>query len=366
MHRRRPRHHRLGGVARGTTRRCQRDPLWAVVYATEVLGVLTGVVVAVVIARHPRCAASTPHTSTPATLAPSSSNPDVSRSRRHGRDPDGYPAAIGDLLRIAPEPELRASVRNVWRTAFAAHVPIADRALALVRFEGMRRLVLIVGLVLSLLLGVAPLERPAPWMLGVAAAGLVLTSVGSTLLAGGRIRPGDRLRWSFASIGLTVGPSERSDSMPVRWAAVMGSIVVLNLAVALRGLSDRWTHGLPPMADADRVVAMVRRPALVVGCLHAAAPPAATRTRAFPHVSTAGGTHQPVSPRSAATAIAGIVGLLAGILPGVVDAADRARRPDREQYRPQVNWSSTRWTQTPPRLGIGLVDGPEMPDAATE
>ena len=110
-------------------------PLWAVVYATEVLGFLTGVVVAVVIARHPRCAASTPLTSTPATLAPSSSNPDVSRSRRHGRDPDGYPAAIGDLLRIAPEPELRASVRNAWRTAFAAHVPIADRALALVRFK---------------------------------------------------------------------------------------------------------------------------------------------------------------------------------------------------------------------------------------
>ena len=322
-------------------------PLWAVVYATEVLGVVTGVVVAVVIAR--QSLRPTPTPDTPIL--------DTGRPRRHRHDPDGYPTAICDLLEIAPEPEVRASVRGAWRTAFANQTPLAERALALVRFEGMRRLVLIVGLVLSLLLGVAPLERPETWMLGVAAAGLVLTSVGSMLLAGGHIRPGDRLRWSFASIGLTVGPSERSAAMPVRWAGVMGSIVVLNLAVALRGLSDRWTHGLPPMVDADRVVAMSVALLLIVGCL-------ATLRHLQPPEQGHGHMARRREERSArhtalgATAIAGIVGLLAGILPGAVDAADR-EPVDREQ-RPEVQLVVDEVDPDATEIGNGLVRRAEM------
>ena len=117
-------------------------PLWVVVYATEVLGVVTGAVVAVVIARQPLPAASMPDQ-----VTPGSRDRGISQPRRDGHDPDSYPTAIGDLLETRPEPDLRASVRGAWRPAFAAHVPIADRALALVHFEGMRRLVLIVGLV---------------------------------------------------------------------------------------------------------------------------------------------------------------------------------------------------------------------------
>ena len=316
-------------------------PLWALVYATEVLGVVTGVVVAVVIARHPLRA--TPTRVTPM-LDP-------------GRHPDSYPTAICDLLEIAPEPEVRASVRGAWRTAFANTTPLAEHALALVRLEGMRRLALIVGLVLSLLLGVAPLERPENWMLGMAAAGLVLTSVGSMLLAGGHIRPGDRVRWSFASIGLAVGPSERSAAMPVRWAGVMGAIVVLNLAVALRGLSDRWTHGLPPMVDADRVVAMSAALLLIVGCL-------ATLRNLQPPEQGHGQTSRRREERSArhtalgATAIAGIVGLLAGILPGAVDAADR-EPVDREQ-RPEVQLIVDQVDPHATEIGNGLVRRAEM------
>ena len=322
-------------------------PLWAAVFATEVLGVVTGAVVAVVIARHPIRATSSPD-------APSL---DWSRSLRHTNDPDSYPTAVADLLRIDREPEVRASVRAAWRPAFAAHTPIADRALALVRFEGMRRLVLIVGLVLSLLLGVTPLEQPAPWMFGVAAAGLVLTSLGSMLLTGGHIRPGDRLRWSFAAIGLTVGPSERSDALPVRWAGVMGSIVVLNLAVALRGLSDRWTHGLPPMADADRVVVMSAALLLIVGSL-------VTLRRLQPPEQEHGHTSRRREERSArqtalgATAIAGLVGLVAGILPGAVDAADREPF-DREQ-RPQVQVVVDTVDPDATEVGNGLVRRAEM------
>ena len=259
--------------------------------------------------------------------------PTTHRTGVASTQPDRYPIAVADLLGIASGPDLRESVRGAWRPAFAGTTPLADRALALVHVDGARRLVLVVGLALSMLLGVAPLDEPAPWLLGVGGAGLVLTSVGSMLLTGGAIRPGDRLRWSFASIGLTVGPVERPDAMPLRWAGVTGSIVVLNLAVVLRGLSDRWTHGLPPMADADRVVAMSAALLLIVGGL------ATLRHLPPPEPGRCQMTRR-LEERSArlsalgATAIAGLVGLLAGILPGSVDAADR-QPLDREQ-RPQV------------------------------
>jgi hypothetical protein len=186
---------------------------------------------------------------------------------------------------------------------------------------------------LSMLLGVAPLDRPAPWLLGVGGLALVLTSVGSMLISGGAIRPGDRLRWSFASIGTTVGPIERPDAMPVRWAGVTGAIVVLNLAVALRGLSDRWTHGLPPMADADRIVAMSAALLLIVGglaTLRHLPPPEPGRCQMSRRLEERSARKSALG----ATAIAGLLGLLAGILPGSVDAADR-QPVDREQ-RPQV------------------------------
>jgi hypothetical protein len=318
-------------------------PLWLVLFAVEVLGVFTGVVVAGAIARRPL-----PDTA--------SSDPDDARRRAH-HDPDRYPAAIAGLLGIGDEPDLRSSVRGAWRPAFSAHTRLTDRVLALVHLEGARRLVAITGLALSLLLGVAPLEPPAPWMLGAGVAGLVFTSVGSTLLSGGLIRPGDRLRWSFASIGLTVGPTEHADAMPVRWAGVMGSIVVLNLAVALRGLSDRWTHGLAPMATADRVTAMSAALLLIAGCL-------ATLRHLRPPEPGSCQMSRQLEERSArrtalgATAIAGLLGLFAGILPGSVDAADQVP-VDREE-RPQVQVVVNESDPDAAEIGNRLVGGAEM------
>jgi hypothetical protein len=271
---------------------------------------------------------------------------------------DRYPTAIASLLGMAVDRAPRAAIRGAWRPAFSASTPIAERALALARLEGSRRLVAILGLASCLLFGVAPLERPTPWLIAAGVAGLVLTSVGSTLLAGGSIRPGDRLSWSFASIGLTVGPAERTDAMPVRWAGVMASIVVLNLAVALRGLSDRWTHGLPPMADTDRLVAMSAALLLIVGAL-------STLRRLQPPEPTPAHVARRLEERSArqtalgATAIAGLIGLLAGILPESVDAA-HGEPVDREQ-RPQVESVVTETDPHPAEVGNRLVGGAEMP-----
>ncbi|MGH9132926.1 MAG: hypothetical protein ACRDZZ_03255, partial [Ilumatobacteraceae bacterium] len=228
-------------------------PLWVGVFATEVIAVITGVAVAVLVGVRPH--------------PPMGPDTDGSSPDRGGNDPNWYPTAVASLLRLRVEPDLRAAVRGAWRPAFSRGTPIADRVIALVRFDGTRRLAAIAALAVSLLLGVAPLGDPSPRLLGAAVTGLVLTSLGTMLLTGGVIRPGDRLCWSFASIGLSVGPVERDGAMPVRWAGVMGSIVILNLAVALRGLSDRWTHGLPPMADADRVAAMAAALMFVAGGL---------------------------------------------------------------------------------------------------
>lgn len=319
-------------------------PLWLVLYAVEVLGVVTGAVVAIAIARRPL----------PATA---SSDPETSPNGPDGNDADRYPTAIAGLLGIADEPDLRSSVRGAWRPAFSASTPLADRALGLVRFEGTRRLVVIAGLALSLLLGVTPLERPSPWLLGAGFAGLVFTSLGSTLLAGGLIRPGDRLRWSFASIGLTVGPTEHSDAMPVRWAGVMGAIVALNLAVALRGLSDRWTHGLAPMATADRVTSMSAALLLIAGGL-------ATLRRLPPPQPGDCQMSRRLEERSArqtalgATAIAGLLGLFAGILPGSVDAAENG--PIDREPRPQVQVVVTESDPDAAEVGHRLVRRAEM------
>ena len=285
---------RLGGVGvalgtvawaawlTGRLAHANMHPLWVVLFASEVLGVITGAVVAV--------------SRSPSALSPSLLPcPDCGHARPAARAPtptgtrSPSPACSGS-------PSSRTSASPYARRgdpAFAPTTPIAERAVALVRIDGTRRLVMIVGLALSMLLGVAPLDQPSPWLLVVGAAGLVLTSVGSMLLTGGAIRPGDRLRWSFASIGLTVGPVERSDAMPVRWAGVTGSIVVLNLAVALRGVSDRWTHGLPPMADADRVVTMSAALLLIIGGLATLRHLTAARARPLQHVVAARGALSP-------------------------------------------------------------------------
>jgi hypothetical protein len=320
------------------------NPLWIAVFATEVLAVVTGAFVAVVIACRPFAQTALPV-------------PDGSSRRGDAIDADRYPTVIAGLLGLPSEPDLRMAMRGAWRPAFSLHTPIVDRAMALVRCEGARRLVAILALVLSLMLGVTPVDRPPIWLLGAGTAGLVLTSLGSMLLAGGLIRPGDRLRWSFASIGVTVGPSERDGAMPVRWAGVMVSVVILNMAVGLRGMSDRWTHGLSPMADADRVTTMAAALLMVVGglaTLRRLPPPEPSHFRATRRVEERSARETALG----ATVIAGLLGLLAGILPGSVDAADD--EPIELEQRTQMQSVVVETDPDPAEVGYRLVNGAEM------
>lgn len=134
---------------------------------------------------------------------------------------------------------------------------LATTAWALVAVEGVRRLAFVTLLVMVLLTGRSPFEMPPASMLALLIGAQLLFAVGHWLLSGGALRPGARLRWSMASIGAGLGDGSSRSGLPIRWTATMGTMVVLNLAVALRGLSDRWTHGLGPMSHDERVAAMV-------------------------------------------------------------------------------------------------------------
>jgi hypothetical protein len=212
--------------------------------------------------------------------------------------------------------DLRTAVERL--TTNSAGGP-ADRAMIGVLVDGPRRIALVAMLSIALLLGVAPLDVPPGWALLALGAGTALVAASHVVASEGRIRFGDRTRWSFASLGEVLATADRVDQAPRRWVGTVGTIVVLNLAIALRGMSDRWTHGLPAMTDDERLVAMVWAGLLVLGGLYT------LRTIPAPRLGNAHLVSRRLEERGArqsALGVAvclGLVGLIAGILPGSVD-----------------------------------------------
>ena len=111
----------------------------------------------------------------------------------------------------------------------------------------------------------------------------------------------------------------RAPGLPIRWTATLATMVVLNLAVALRGLSDRWTHGLGPMPHDERVAAMALSWWLVlVGFV-------ALRILAQPSLGFYGATRrlEEASTRRLAlgtTLAVAAIGFVAGVLPSGLPA----------------------------------------------
>ncbi len=197
--------------------------------------------------------------------------------------------------------------------------PVSITACAFVAVEGIRRMVFVALLVAVLLTGRVPFEMPPASMLLLLIGAQLLFAIGHWMLSGGALRPGVRLRWSMASIGAGLGDGSSRSGLPIRWTATMGTMIVLNLAVALRGVSDRWTHGLGPMAHDERVAAMVVAWWLVfVGF-------AALRTLTQPSLGFYGATHrlEENSTRRLAmgtTLAVSMLGFVAGVLPGGLPA----------------------------------------------
>jgi hypothetical protein len=186
--------------------------------------------------------------------------------------------------------------------------------------DGPRRIAMVAALSAGLLLGVAPSPMPPWWAIVAIGAGSVALAWSHAVSSRRGIRFGDRTRWSFASLGEVISRSDRADLAPRRWVGTVGAIVVLNLCIGLRGMSDRWTHGLPAMDDDERLVAMTWAALLVIGGLYA------LRTIPTPKLRNAHTVARRLEERTArqsalgAAVCVGLIGLLAGILPGGVDA----------------------------------------------
>jgi hypothetical protein len=239
------------------------------------------------------------------------------------RDPWRYAFAVADRVERTRAADLHREVRSAANAARRGGKRTrADMAMGCVLVDGPRRLVMVVVAVLGLLIGVSPMPVPALPALASLAIGVGGLSLATVVLSEGRIALGDRLRWTYGSIGELLIREDLDGVAPRRWVGTVGTIVVVNLAVALRGMSDRWTHGLPTMPNDMRVVAMVYAMTLVAGSLFTLV------TTAAPQLDNAHLVSRRLEERTARQSAlggalcVGLIGLLAGILPGCIDPGD--------------------------------------------
>ena len=196
---------------------------------------------------------------------------------------------------------------------------LAGLAWSLVAIEGIRRMVCIGVVIAVLLSGRFPFEVPPTPLLVVLVASQCSLTIGHWMLSRGAIRPGARLRWSMASVGAGFGDGRSRTGLPIRWVATLATMVSLNLAVSLRGTSDRWTHGLGAMPRDERILTML------VAAWFVAWGFVALRSMTQPQLGYYGATRrlEEVSTRRLAlgtTLTVAAVGLVAGILPAGVPA----------------------------------------------
>ncbi len=182
---------------------------------------------------------------------------------------------------------------------------------------------LVSSVTVALLIGVAPMPLPPLWAVAAGLVAFCSLSLAHVLLGHRRIRFGDRVRWSSSALGEIFSGSDHDDVAPRHWVGTVAAVVSLNLAIALRGISDRWTHGLAPMTSEGRLVTMMFAITIIAGGL------ITLRTTTAPQLANshlvARRTEERTARQSAigAAAVVGVIGLLAGILPGNVDAVDQ-------------------------------------------
>lgn len=188
--------------------------------------------------------------------------------------------------------------------------------------DPIRRAAQILLITISLLRGVGPYPVPPLWSALAFLVGVAAVSSAHVALSGGRIRTGDRLRNSYAAMGDLLRSTDRDGLLLRRWVYVVGAAVLPCLAVGLRGTSDRWTHGFAPMGRDERMVLIVVAMALAGGAL------LTLRSMSAPVQPDSHLVSRHLEERTArqsalgGAVCVGLVGLVAGILPGSVDAAD--------------------------------------------
>ncbi|HEY3485829.1 MAG TPA: hypothetical protein VGK49_10615 [Ilumatobacteraceae bacterium] len=251
------------------------------------------------------------------------------------RDPHRFADVVAELVGGPRPADVHRDVRRVIRSA--PHRRPRDRAetaVAAVLTEGPRRLAMVVLVATGLLVGTAPFPPPPRWALAAVVLAYGSFAIAHVVLGQRQLRFGDRQRWSYGSIGEILARSELAGHASRSWTGALGVTVGLSVAVALRGMSDRWTHGLPAMSYEHRLASFVVAIVFVLGALLTVA----TSPRPVPnpaHVMSRR-LEETTARQSllAAAILVGVVGLVAGILP---DDSDHGSTSARRQVESTVD-----------------------------
>ena len=232
------------------------------------------------------------------------------------RDSHWFAHSVADLVGRTRADDLHHDVRTTvraaprfrWRNS-------ADAAVVAILLDGPRRLLMVVAVTLGLLFGVSPIGPPPWWALVALGSSAVGIGTAHVVLGRGRIRYGDRTRWTYGAIGEVVGRTDVDGVAPRRWVGAIAAAVVVSVAVGLRGMSDRWTHGLPAMDDDDRVVLLAIGATLILGALYTLAT-SPRPTQADAHLVARHLDERTARKTVLAVAVVlGMVGMVAGLLP---------------------------------------------------
>jgi hypothetical protein len=136
---------------------------------------------------------------------------------------------------------------------------LAVLAAAVRPLSGLRRAGFIAVVVASLLTGSLPMVPNLVVLAALWAPGWMLTALGLGLMSNWTLRPGDRTRWSLRNLGASWQGLRHPVAFEQRRAPIMTphalqhggalvvSVVVLSSVMAMRGLSEQWTHALGAM-----------------------------------------------------------------------------------------------------------------------
>jgi hypothetical protein len=232
------------------------------------------------------------------------------------RDSHWYAHAVADLVGRTRAADIHRDVRTAVRAAPRWRWrDRADATIAAILLDGPRRLAMLVIVVVGLMFGTTPFGTPPWWAIAALVVGSIAVGLAHVSLGQGRLRPGDRIRWSYGAIGEIVARADIAGVAPRRWIGSVAAVVVVSIAIALRGMSDRWTHGLPAMTDEDRVVLLLVALLLVLGALYTlATSPRPSQQDAHlvaRHLDEGTARHSLL----AVAVCVGMIGLVAGVLP---------------------------------------------------
>ena len=175
-----------------------------------------------------------------------------------------WPRTSSATRRARPAPRTsccsETSVRCGRSAGASLHQRLAMLAWSVRPLAGVRRSVLVALVAAALLAGGEPLDvSPAP-LLALWAPWLVLSAAGVHALSGGWIRPGDRSRAAFRSLGTSWRGVTTPNGRPEAPRRIVGgafglhhsvgptvAVVLLGVVLGLRGSSDRFTHTLRPV-----------------------------------------------------------------------------------------------------------------------